>query len=156
VKGHDYTSTTTGFKDYNPASSDPDLHWYLNHNGAGDFRLDNIGYHHIQEMIITKNAVVSSNVKRFDPYFNGTANFFLVDSRLPTSLTTADIKSLTFEFGRGPKYSEAGIGSGITTLSGGPVEASVAPEPSTMPPASIASLLGIGFAWRRRRARLTA
>src|SRR5262249_61961004 len=139
VKGHDYTSTTTGFKDYNPASSDPDLHWYLNHNGAGDFRLDNVGYHHIQEMIITKNVVVSSNVKRFDPYFNGTANFFLADSRLPTSLTTADIKSLTIQFGSGPKHSEPGIGSAITTLSGRPVEASLAPVPSALLPCSLAA-----------------
>jgi hypothetical protein len=78
------------------------------------------------------------------PSFIGPVNFFLAASSVPSNLTKADITGVKFSFGTQPEVS-------LDKASGS--DDVVAPEPSTILGAVTASLLGLGYAWRRRTAK---
>jgi hypothetical protein len=131
--------TDLGFHDYSPVSSDPDLHWNFTTGGSNLVRLVNVDFPgesyglggQPEEMIAAHNANFDSNPANFNAYWNGTANFFLSASSLPSDLTVNDITSVQFAFGTGPE---------TQLLSGTAVS-----EPSSRV-LVLSGLVGLGFA----------
>ncbi len=155
---NEYTSSTTAVQDYkDPSTSDPDFHWQLN-STKGGVNLTALGGSQPQEMIMAKDASVSSNVTNFNPYFNGTASFFLAFKNLPTTLSTSDIQGVQFQFGTGPEYTKTASGSGQSILLNPKTSPPVAvPEPTSLFSCGLAILMGLGhYSWVRVRTKRAA
>ena len=97
-----------------------------------------------------RRSIIGSNVPtkggdydQHSPLFYESASFFFTFSKLPTTLTYNDIKSVNFGFGTQPE-------SPLSSNPGTPQGPASTPEPGTLALASI-GLASIGWVKARRR-----
>jgi len=142
--------TDLGFKDFTPPSTDPNLHWAFSTSGSNVINLLDVGAGAQPiELIAPLNGTAKNNgVGNFNPYFNGTANFYLAVPNLPSMLDNTVITGVSFSFGTAPEDSLAtGTGSGFSTPA-------VVPEPASIAMIVMGGGIAAGYGLvRRNRAR---
>jgi len=125
-------------------------HWLASNPDSHSITLDALPGGPAQ-MIISKDSTASNgNMESQSPFFNGTATFLLADSNLPSSLSTANITGVSFNFGTQPDVEGAGTGTGTSTSPGPGIQSN--PEPSTIVLA-LSGFATMGLMALRRRSR---